>query len=77
MQLALAAAGRRIYGHSDLVSQQLTARPLLNEAAGVPSCLPIVWGVFALQRRTFNTGYAGGWNDDDIGAWSTADRWRY
>jgi hypothetical protein len=26
MQLALAAAARRIYGHSDLVSQQLTAR---------------------------------------------------
>ena len=66
MQLALAAAGRRIYGHSDLVSQQLTARPLLNKAARVPSCLPIVWGVFALQRRTFNTGYAGGWNDDDM-----------
>jgi hypothetical protein len=66
MQLALAAAGRRIYGHSDLVSQQLTARPLLNKAARVPSCLPIVWGVLALQRRTFNTGYAGGWNDDDM-----------
>jgi hypothetical protein len=66
MQLALAAAGHRIYGHSDLVSQQLTAHPLLNKAAGVPSCLPIVWGVFALQRRTFNTGNADGWNDDDM-----------
>src|SRR4029077_3837848 len=28
--------------------------------------LPIVWRVFALQRRTFNTGNAGGWNDDDM-----------
>ena len=37
MQLILAAACGRIYSHSDLVSQQLTARPLLNEMAGIPA----------------------------------------
>ena len=48
VQLVLAAASCRINCHSDLVTWQLTARPFLDETAGVACCLPIVWGVFAL-----------------------------
>src|ERR1700730_17898758 len=37
MQLALAAAGRRIYGHSDLVSEQFKeAPPLHTKSGGAP-----------------------------------------
>jgi hypothetical protein len=46
MQLVLAAATCRINRHSDLVTRQLTARPFLDETAGVPCCLPIVWRIF-------------------------------
>ncbi len=66
MQLVLAAACRRIYRHPDLVTRQLAARPLFNEAAGFPSCLPIIWGILALQRRAFNTGNAICGNDKDM-----------
>jgi hypothetical protein len=39
-------------------------RPFLDEAAGVPFCLPIVWRIFAQQRRTFNAGNGNGRDDD-------------
>jgi hypothetical protein len=74
MQLVLAAASRRINCHSDLVTQQSVPRPFLNEAAGVPCGRPIVWRIFAVQRRAFNTRNTSGWNDDYMraeGAWST------
>ena len=66
MQLVLAATGRRINCHSDLVAWEPAARPLLNKAAGVPCHLPIVWRVFALQGRAFNARDASGWDDDDM-----------
>jgi hypothetical protein len=76
MELVLAAACRRIYRHSNLTTRQSAARPLLNEAAGVPRCLPIIWRILALQRGAFNTGNAIGGNEEDMrgleGVWSTA-----
>ena len=53
MELVLAATGRRINCHSDLVAWQLTARPFLDETAGVPCCLPIVWR-FSLSNATLS-----------------------
>jgi hypothetical protein len=44
VQLVLAATARRIDCHSDLVTWQSTASTFLNEAAGVPCCLPMAKG---------------------------------
>ena len=46
VELVLAPAGCRINRHSDLVARQLTALLFLDETAGVPCCLPIVWRIF-------------------------------
>ena len=68
MQLVLATTDRRINGHSDLVARQLTARPFLNEAAGFPCCLPIIWRIFPQQRRAFDTGNRRGRDNDNTGS---------
>jgi hypothetical protein len=46
--------------------QRMAARPFLDEAAGVPCCLPVVRRIFPQQRRTFDAGNARGWDDDDL-----------
>ena len=66
MQLVLAAASCRINRHSDLFTRQLTARPFLDEAAGVPCCLPIVWRIFPQQRRAFDAGNKSGRDNDNM-----------
>jgi hypothetical protein len=66
MQLVLAAASCRINRHSNLVTRQLTARPFLDETAGVPCCLPIVWRIFPQQRRAFDAGNKSGRDNDDM-----------
>src|ERR1700732_1565974 len=66
MQLVLAATGRRINCHSDLVARQLAPCPFLDEAAGAPRSLPVVRRVVPQQRRTFDAGNASGWDDDDM-----------
>ena len=66
VQLVLAAASCRINCHSDLVTWQLTARPFLDETAGVPCCLPIVWRIFPLQRRAFDAGNQSGRDNDNM-----------
>jgi len=40
---------------------------LLDDVAGVPGSLPIIWGIFTLQRRAFDTGNPSGGNDEDMG----------
>jgi hypothetical protein len=45
----------------------MAAHPLLDEAAGVPGSLPIIWGIFTLQRRAFDTRNPSGGNDEDMG----------
>src|ERR1700720_1832612 len=66
MQLVLAATDGRIDCHSDLVAGQSAARPFLDEAAGIPRRLPIVWRIFLQQSRTFDARNANGWDNDDM-----------
>src|SRR3984893_9779542 len=66
MELVLAAASCRINRHSDLVARQLTARPFLDETAGVTGCLPIVWRIFPQQRRAFDAGNTSGRDNDNM-----------
>jgi hypothetical protein len=49
---------------SDLRGRQLTARPFLDEVAGVPCCLLIVWRIFPQQRWAFDAGNASVWDND-------------
>src|SRR6516165_10361722 len=67
MQLVLATTDHRINGHSDPVARQLTARPFLNEAAGFPCCLPIIWRIFSQQLRAFDTGNGPSRDNDNMG----------